>query len=145
MKCESCDSNSVACTSQWLNDEAMKVLYWCAEHAPVDAEWFFERPQYTRHDVQYDTWYNAWMKQLAKDYTLLDLSGKLRGASHDANKAAKTHLKAIERTHSMTGNSQARAQSRNVVAATGEYKIALQGAIEIHILFPEMAKGGSKC
>jgi hypothetical protein len=43
MKCESCDKQSVACTSEWINDEAMKVLYWCAEHAPVDAEWFVSR------------------------------------------------------------------------------------------------------
>ena len=40
MKCEACDKDAVACTSEWLNDEAMKVLYWCAEHAPEDAEFF---------------------------------------------------------------------------------------------------------
>lgn len=96
--------------------------------------------QYTRDDVDFETWYSAWMKQLAKHYTVAELEAKLYGAKKEASKAAVVHLRAIQRTHSMTSNSQARAHAHNVTAAAGDYAIALRGAIEIHKLFPEHAK-----
>lgn len=96
--------------------------------------------QYTRDDVDFETWYSSWMKQLAKFYTVAELEEKLYGAKREANRAATSHLRAIQRTHSMTSNSQARAHAHNVTAAAGDYAIALRGAIEIHQLFPEMAK-----
>lgn len=136
MNCESCPRPAVACTSEWRG-ESLIVLYWCPDHAPEDAEWYYEKPKYTRNDVDYDTWYSEWMKQLAKTNTLEELDAKLHGAKHEAKKAAAVHLRAIQKTHSMSSNSQARAQARNATAAAGDYGIALRGAIEIHILFPD--------
>ena len=96
--------------------------------------------QYTRNDVDFETWYSSWMKQLAKSYTVKELEIKLYGAKSEAEKSSRNHLRAIQRTHSMSSNSQARAHARNITAAAGDYAIALRGAIEIHQLFPEQAK-----
>lgn len=96
--------------------------------------------QYGRDDVVYADWYNPWMKLLARSHTVFELQSMLGGASVDSVKYAGQHLRAIQKTGSMTGNSAARAHARNNVAASGEKKIALQGALEIHELFPEHAK-----
>jgi len=96
--------------------------------------------QYGRDDIEYMDWYSNWMKQLAKKHSKKELSNLYNGTSLDIKKYAVQHLRAIEKTSSMSGNSQARAQSRNNVAASGEYRIAISGAIEIHELFPEHAK-----
>jgi len=80
------------------------------------------------------------MKLLAKNYTVSELESKMYGAVRESKKNAKSHLAAIEKSASMQGNSQHRAQSGNNVRASGEYKIALSGALEIHELFPEFAK-----
>ena len=96
--------------------------------------------QYTREDIDFKTFYNPWMKSLAKTNTIAELEIKLYGAKKESTKAATSHLRAIERTHSMQGNSQSRAQTRNMLAAAGEFALALRGAIEIHELFPEEAK-----
>lgn len=99
--------------------------------------------KYGREDVDYATWYTPWMKTLADQYTKEQLEQRLYGADKDAGKAAQTHLRAIERTSSMQGASAARAHSRNTVAAAGELKGALSGALEIHELFPEHANQGA--
>lgn len=99
--------------------------------------------QYGRDDVVFADWYNPWMKLLARTHTVAELESMLQGASADATKHAGQHLRAIQKTGSMTGNSSARAHARNNVAASGDKKIALQGALEIHELFPEHAKDPS--
>lgn len=96
--------------------------------------------QYEREDVEYETWYSAWMKRLAKAHTKEELEAMSEGKKVAANNAAHQHLRAIQKSSSMGGNSMARAHSRNCVAAAGDYAIALDGAIEIHELFPEEAK-----
>ncbi len=95
--------------------------------------------KYGREDVDYATWYTPWMKMLAAQYTLEQLIAQLNGTGREASKAAKTHLRAIERTGSMQGASAARAHGRNSVAAAGDRMAAISGAIEIHELFPEYA------
>jgi len=99
-------------------------------------------PQYTRDDVEFETWYTPWMKQLAKLNTVEELKQKLYGANVDVKRNGLAHLRAIDKTASMSGNSAARAHGRNLVAASGDYAIALRGAIEIHDLFPEYGKLG---
>ncbi len=84
--------------------------------------------------------YSDWMRRLASNHTEQELETMLDGNASATRKAAKTHLNAIDKTGSMSGNSQHRAQSRNVLAASGDYGIALRGALEIHELFPEFAK-----
>ena len=96
--------------------------------------------QYGRDDVDYETWYSSWMKNLAKQHTRTELDQMLYGAQSAANKAAHQHLRAVQRSHSMSSNSMARAHARNNVEASGELRIAISGALEIHDLFPEHAK-----
>ncbi|MGN6206027.1 hypothetical protein [Humibacter sp.] len=96
--------------------------------------------QYGREDVDYTTWYSEWARRLAKQHTADEIRSLLGQAGADVARAAASHGRAIAATTSMTSQSQRRAQTRNVVAATGEYRIALRGALEIHELFPEHAK-----
>lgn len=99
--------------------------------------------QYSRDDVDYSTWYSKWMKDLAAAHSMEELQRMLDGIASDGKRNAAAHLRAIQRTGSMQGASQARAQSRNTVSATGEKACAIRGAIEIHELFPEHAKAPS--
>lgn len=96
--------------------------------------------QYGREDVDFETWYSPWMKSLAATRTVAELERALYGAQKEAGKAARSHLRAVESTASMGGQSARRAHARNVTAAAGDYAIALDGALEIHELFPEHAK-----
>lgn len=96
--------------------------------------------KYSRDDVDYDTWYSDWMKRLAKQNTQSQLEHMLGGAQADVKQATRQHLRAVQKTHSMTSNSAARAHGRNRVEASGEAAIAIRGALEIHELFPEHAK-----
>ena len=96
--------------------------------------------QYGRDDVKYETWYSAWSKELANNYTRAELEKRIGIASENAKSAAKTHLRAIQATHSMQSQSQRRAQSGNAVASAGEERIACSGALEIYDLFPEHTK-----
>ena len=96
---------------------------------------------YTREQINYDTWYSSWMKQLALNYTLAELERKLTDNRKRVGGEAASHLRAIEASGSMSSQSQRKAQSRNVLVATGDEMIALNGAIEIYELFPEHTKG----
>lgn len=96
--------------------------------------------QYGRQDVSYDTWYGDWMKRLALTSTRAELEARIGKASAAGQKAARSHLRAIDATHSMQSNSQRRAQTGNVVAALGDERIAIGGALEIYDLFPEHTK-----
>jgi len=96
--------------------------------------------QYGRDDVDYQTWYSDWMKSLAKRKTRRQLETMLHGKSKEAEKSANSHLRAIERSTSMSGNSMSRAHARNVTAAAGDAAIAIRGALEIYDLFPEHTK-----
>jgi len=110
-------------TSQWLREAGMD-----------------NARQYGRDDVDFDTWYTPWMKSIAGNYTRPEIEKKLGVASFASAKAAQSHLRAIQASGSMQGNSSRRASTKNVVAASGEEVIALRGALEIHELFPEKAK-----
>lgn len=97
--------------------------------------------QYTREDIDFETWYSPWMRGLAANYTRAELERRLNGASQDGARATAAHERAIRATGSMAGQSQRRAHARNSAAAAGDLAIALTGALEIHELFPEHAKG----
>ena len=95
--------------------------------------------QYGRNDVDYGSFYSPWMKRLALSHTQAELERQLYGAQTEASKSAQSHLRAIDASHSMSGQSMRRAHARNVTAAAGDTAIALRGALEIHELFPEYA------
>jgi len=96
--------------------------------------------QYGREDIDYESWYSPWMKQLARTKTRDELLQLLGVQTKVAERAGLAHLRAIEATHSMTSQSARRARGRNAVSAAGDYKIALNGALEIYDLFPEHAR-----
>lgn len=93
--------------------------------------------QYGREDVKYDTWYSDWMKSLAKKHTRAELEQMLGLYTSEAKRASKSHLRAIEKSGSMLGNSSRRASTWNAVALTYDYRVAISGALEIYDLFPE--------
>ena len=66
--------------------------------------------QYGRDDVPFDTWYSPWMKQLAATRTRAELEALLHGKRSEASKAARSHLRSIQATASMSGQSMRRAQ-----------------------------------
>lgn len=88
----------------------------------------------------YDTHYSDWAKLLAANYTAEELSTLLPINERAAKRAAYLHLRAIEKSTSMQSNSQARAQSRSYMAMLGDKVLAINGALEIHRLFPDKAK-----
>ncbi len=90
--------------------------------------------------IDYETWYSPWMKQLASNYSLKELEKRLGKNRSSSDKATKSHLNAIQKSISMNSNSMRRAHARNVVSAIGEERIAINGAIEIHKLFPDKVK-----
>lgn len=102
----------------------------------------YER-KYGRADVDYESWFSEWSKMLARRMTRSEILREMGVAQKETSRAAKSHHEAIKKTTSMSSNSQRRAHARNVVAASGEYHIALSGALEIHDLFPENAKEDS--
>lgn len=113
----------------------------CIDKAkPVSTDLLDGDRKYGREDVDYESFYSPWMKRLALAHTKAELERQLYGASAEASRAAKSHLRAVEASHSMSGQSMRRAHARNVTAAAGDTAIALRGAIEIHDLFPERAK-----
>lgn len=98
--------------------------------------------KYGRADIDYETWYSSWMKQLAINYTRQQLEDSLNGTRSDIKRATNSHLRAIDATGSMTGCSGRRAKTRNIVGAIGDAAIALRGALEIYDLFPEHTAAG---
>lgn len=93
--------------------------------------------QYTKEDIDYNVWYSDWAKRLALTNSLEDLKTKLTQADSKRNSLSSSHLKAIEKSTSMTSNSQRRAQTRNSMSGNYELYTALISAIEIYELFPE--------
>ena len=84
--------------------------------------------------------YTPHEQQLAKIHTRAELEkmhGKLLGAQ-PGNSAS--HLRAIEKSTSMQSNSQARAQSGNVVRGNYEQRQFYNHALEIHDHYPEKSK-----
>ena len=100
--------------------------------------------QYGREDVEYVNWYSDWSKMLAKTMSRSEIEKKLGIASSKTKQAAMSHLRAVEASTSMQGASMRRAHARNVISSNGDYKIALEGALEIYELFPEFTKDGGK-
>ena len=95
--------------------------------------------QYGRSDVDFDAFYSDWMKRLAAQYSKGELEARLPGKCADVARSTAAHLRAIDATTSMKGQSSRRAHTRNCAAAAGEELMAIRGAIEIHELFPEHA------
>lgn len=94
------------------------------------------------HQWKYEE-YSDWSRQLAKNYSRAELESRLRKLGGELERSTAAHLRAIERTSSMQSQSQARAQTGNVVRANGEERMALQNALEIYDNYPERTKEGA--
>ena len=91
------------------------------------------------HIWKYDD-YSNWSKQLALNYTIKEIEKKLNVCNGLRDRLSKSHLAAIEKTHSNQSNSQRRAQSRNSMIGNYEEKSALENALEIYCYYPEKTK-----
>lgn len=94
-----------------------------------------------REEIDYATWYSPWMRRLAETKTRAELERMLGAADVEAKAATAAHERAVKATSGMGHLATARAYGRNRSAAAGDAKIAIRGALEIHALFPEHAKG----
>lgn len=99
--------------------------------------------QYDRKDIDYETWYSPWMKQLAKSHTRADLELKLYGAFASVKSCVCSHSRAIAREDRRIACTQRLAQSSADVGVAGDTVIALRGALEIYDLFPEYTAAGA--
>lgn len=93
--------------------------------------------KYTRDEINYETWYNPYMKLLARTMTRESIEAALGYTKSKAHEAGLSHLRTIQKSGSNLANSSQRAKGRNAVEHMGEYRIALRGALEIYDLFPE--------
>ncbi len=84
--------------------------------------------------------YSSWSRQLAKNYTIEELQKVIYECESLSNKYAKQHLSAIEKSNSITSQSQRKAHSRNNVTLNYEKKRAYINAIELHQYYPEKCK-----
>lgn len=90
------------------------------------------------HD--YNTWYSAYSKHLAITHSDSELFEMFVDIDEQLSSATATHLRAIEKSHSIQGNSQHRAQAGNVVRGLSQEKSSVVSAREIHKLFPQYTK-----
>ena len=87
--------------------------------------------------------YSEWSRLLAKNYSLGQLRARLAQVEHATEKAKGAHLRSIQNTTSMAGQSQRRAHSRNAMVGSYEESCALRDAIAIQESFPEHAQIGA--
>lgn len=81
--------------------------------------------------------YSLWSRQLAEQMSKSEIEKELNIYISNTDKYATSHLNAIKATHSMTSNSQRRAQTGNVVRANYERKRAYSNALEIYEYYPD--------
>jgi hypothetical protein len=69
-----------------------------------------------------------------------ELSAQLAKALKKKEAAKTSHLRAIQSTSSMVGQSQRRASSRSTLTTLYAQCCALEDALQIHRQFPEMSR-----
>lgn len=87
--------------------------------------------------------YSEWARSLAASCSRKEIQKMLSAAGADLTRSVQSHLRAIQKTGSMQGNSGARAMSRNCVEGAGEKKRACENALEIYRFYPERTKEGT--
>lgn len=83
--------------------------------------------------------YSPWARQLAKTTSRKELQKELKLCDSQRERLSASHLKAIEKTASMSGCSSRRAATRNSMTGNYERFVAVKNALEIHDLYPEHA------
>ena len=86
--------------------------------------------------------YSQFSRQLARTYTRAELEKQAARLEGNRSRLNASHLRAIEATGSMTGQSQRRAQSRNAMTGNMEDLKFRQDALEIYDLYPGQTKEG---
>lgn len=69
--------------------------------------------------------------QLSRDYSIDELKKQLKKLEKEKVRLLESHSRSIDKTTSMTSNSQRRAQSRNAVTGNYERRKYIEWAIEI--------------
>jgi len=86
--------------------------------------------------------YSEWSRQIAKTYTRKEIEKEANIANNNREQLSKNHLAAVEKSTSMSSNSQRRAQSRNAMTGNYERYNAYINALEIYDYYPEKTKEG---
>ncbi|MCK5158518.1 MAG: hypothetical protein KAR08_05150 [Candidatus Heimdallarchaeota archaeon] len=102
-----------------------------------------ETKQETKQHVWEYSDYPEWSQSIAKTTSKSDIEKRINTLESNRDKYAESHLKAIEKSTSMQSNSQARAQTGNVVRANYEELQAYKNALEIQKNHPEKVKAKS--
>jgi hypothetical protein len=89
-----------------------------------------------KHKWEYEE-YSRWSRQLSRLHTLKELEDMLWVCEGKRTKYAMSHLGAIQKSTSMQGNGQHRAQARNNVSGNYEKTTAIKNAIELYEYYPE--------
>ncbi len=121
----------------WYFDNLVKYpkdlpFWWFEVEKPMDKIEIENKP----FVYPYDT-YSLWSRQLAEQKPKSEIEKELNVYISNTDKYATSHLNAIKATHSMTSNSQRRAQTGNVVRANYERKRAYSNALEIYEYYPD--------
>lgn len=87
--------------------------------------------------------YSKWAQQIASTTSKRDIEKEIRETNNRREKYATSHLNAIERSTSMQSNSQARAQTGNVMRANYDTMVAYENALEIYKNYPQHTKDGN--
>lgn len=84
--------------------------------------------------------YSKWSRDIAESCTREEIKKEIGVTDSKRKNLSSSHLSAIERSHSMNGNSQRRAQSRNSMVGNYEKHSAYKNALEIYCYYPEQTK-----
>lgn len=84
--------------------------------------------------------YSKWSKDIARLFTREEICKQLNYNNSLRKRLSLSHFQAVESSHSMTGNSQRRAQSRNSMVGNYEKFRAHKNALEIYCYYPEETK-----
>lgn len=95
----------------------------------------------TKPEWRYED-YSPWAQQIAMNYTRAEIGHEIAKCEGARAPLRKAHLSAVQKTTSMLGNSQRRAQSRNSLVGNYERLNAYRRALGIYENYPDKTKEG---
>lgn len=88
--------------------------------------------------------YSQWPRTIAANYTKAEIEREINKCDSARGALGRSHLNAVNKTTSMSSNSQRRAQSGNVFRGNWEKMQAHIRALEIYEFYPEKTKEGAQ-
>lgn len=88
--------------------------------------------------------YSHWARTIAANYTKAEIEREINKCDSARSALGRSHFNAVNKTTSMTSNSQRRAQSGNAFRGNWEKMQAHIRALEIYEFYPEKTKEGAR-